>query len=816
MMIKRGPLSREAGALVMLVAGTVATAGSVVLVARSDVLTHPHANAVARGLAIALCTAVGAYTWWQRPRSRLGLLVTGIGLSLSVTALMAVDAPVPFTLGRVATAGFVLLTVYVFICFPRDHLTPGPAASFVRALVILTTALWVLALALTEELPVGGPVAQCTGACPANAFQLVSTTEAVSQALAIAVNALSALGLVVATGTLVAKARSPDRLRRRAVEPLLWVMSCAVLSYAVYLALRQAGVQGSEAPGAIAIAGFLAMPIGILIGQIRGRLFAATSLARMVAATGSIPVTPERVERLIADALGDPTVTLLLWSPQGECYLDVRGVPVAGTGDAVERTVVPVSLDGRRVAAVVHDPGLDQAQEMTEGIAATALMLLDNTRLVEELRASRARIAETAQGERARLERDLHDGAQQRLMAIQIKLSLIREAVDAREREHAARRARRRRTTAVEELRALAHGIYPPVLRDRGLVDALRSAALRSPTAVSVRCRGTDRYPAATEAAVYFSVLEAMQNALKHSAGRRATGSVRRLRRERRVVRRGRRRDGLRRRGSRDGARAHQHARPDGRRRRGPYRQLPPRERHHRLRPGTGAPERRTMMVRVVVAEDSLLAREGVMRVLERADDIEIVATCSDARNATPTIEEARPDVVLTDIRMPPSDTDEGIRIAEELRTSHPEIGVVVLSHHVDPMYAVALFGAGSDRRAYLLKERLKDRGELGRAIRVVASGGSVVDARVVEELLGAQRPPGSAKLSTLTPRERQILGLIAEGHSNGAIADALVVTKRAVEHHVNQIFSKLDLGDEKDVSRRVKAAVVFLTEDRG
>jgi len=222
------------------------------------------------------------------------------------------------------------------------------------------------------------------------------------------------------------------------------------------------------------------------------------------------------------------------------------------------------------------------------------------------------------------------------------------------------------------------------------------------------------------------------------------------------------------------------------------------------------------MKVRVVMAEDSLLAREGLTRVLERADDIEIVGTCSDAATLRRTIEEARPDVVLTDIRMPPSGTDEGIQVADELRGSHPEIGVVVLSHHADPIYAAALFAAGSDRRAYLLKERLKDRAELGRVISVVAAGGSVVDARIVEELLGAHGHPGDSKFGTLTPREKQILALIAEGHSNGVIADALVVTKRAVEHHVNQIFSKLELGDERDVSRRVKAAIVFLAGDAG
>jgi DNA-binding NarL/FixJ family response regulator len=219
------------------------------------------------------------------------------------------------------------------------------------------------------------------------------------------------------------------------------------------------------------------------------------------------------------------------------------------------------------------------------------------------------------------------------------------------------------------------------------------------------------------------------------------------------------------------------------------------------------------MTVRVVLAEDNLIAREGVTRVLERSEDIELVATCADAATLRATIDETHPHVVLTDIRMPPSETDEGIRIAEELRTSHPDIGVVVLSHYAEPAYALALFEAGPDRRAYLLKDHLRYRGELSNAIRAVAAGGSVVDARVVEKLLDRQARREDSRLPTLTPREREILALIAEGHSNGAVAEALVVTKRAVEHHVNNIFFKLDLGDAKDVSRRVKAAMMFLAE---
>jgi DNA-binding NarL/FixJ family response regulator len=217
------------------------------------------------------------------------------------------------------------------------------------------------------------------------------------------------------------------------------------------------------------------------------------------------------------------------------------------------------------------------------------------------------------------------------------------------------------------------------------------------------------------------------------------------------------------------------------------------------------------MAIRVVLGEDSYLAREGITRALEEIEDVELVATASDLDELRQAVADQRPDVVLTDIRMPPTSTDEGIRVAGELRSSHPDVGVVVLSQHAEPLYATALFEAGSDRRAYLLKERLRDRDELARALHEVARGGSVVDSRIVEELLAIQRRREASQLDQLTPRELEILALIAQGHSNTAIADSLVVTKRAVERHINAIFWKLDLGDSEDVSRRVKAVLLYL-----
>jgi DNA-binding NarL/FixJ family response regulator len=218
--------------------------------------------------------------------------------------------------------------------------------------------------------------------------------------------------------------------------------------------------------------------------------------------------------------------------------------------------------------------------------------------------------------------------------------------------------------------------------------------------------------------------------------------------------------------------------------------------------------------LRVVIGEDVFLTREAIEGLLRSADGIELVAACEDFDTLRAAVQRERPDVVLTDLRMPPTHSDEGIRLARELRTKEPQIGVVVLSQHAEPEYASMLFEDGPQGRAYLLKESLRDRSELLRALRTVAEGGSVVDPLIVQELLTAQRQRRESPVESLTPRELEILGLIAEGRSNAAIAVELVVTKRAVERHINSIFLKLGLRDSENVSRRVKAALLYLSGD--
>jgi len=218
------------------------------------------------------------------------------------------------------------------------------------------------------------------------------------------------------------------------------------------------------------------------------------------------------------------------------------------------------------------------------------------------------------------------------------------------------------------------------------------------------------------------------------------------------------------------------------------------------------------MVLSVVLAEDNLLVREGVVALLRDAPDIRVAASCADADGLRQAIVEHEPDVVVTDIRMPPLLADDGVRVAIELRRQRPKVGVVVLSSRDDPEYALALMEGGTAGRAYLLKERVAQPGELLHAVHEVAAGRSVVDQQVVQRLLQAGRPTES-RLGRLSPRETEVLASMAEGANNAVIADRLFLTVRGVERHINSIFAKLDLTGHQDYHHRVRAVLMYLAE---
>jgi DNA-binding NarL/FixJ family response regulator len=219
------------------------------------------------------------------------------------------------------------------------------------------------------------------------------------------------------------------------------------------------------------------------------------------------------------------------------------------------------------------------------------------------------------------------------------------------------------------------------------------------------------------------------------------------------------------------------------------------------------------MPIRVVLAEDHYLVREGLRRMLESHEELEVAAVCDDLDSLLAVVDTESPDVVVTDIRMPPGNTDEGIQAAARLRETHPKTGVVVLSQYAAPSFVLALLEAGSEGRAYLLKERVKDLDQLVAAIRAVAEGGSVMDPKVVDALVAENARSDSSPLNDLTPRERDVLREMAEGRNNASIAEALFLTERSVEKVIHSIFLKLGLTWETSVHKRVKAVILYLSE---
>jgi signal transduction histidine kinase len=489
-------------------------------------LRAPDTLSLLRALLVALYVAVGGYTILRRPAARFGYYLGGAGLCFAVATLSVSHHQLPHSIGRLVLVVFSVFLSYIFLVFPHDRLASRVERQVIAGLAIASAALWLVTVPLAPELPAGGALTDCSPGCPGNAFQLTSASADALTVLSDVTNVVVGTGLILVAALLFRKSRAPARLRGRLVGPLLLCASAQAATYAAYSVVRQLGTTPPEPLRVVTIAAGLAVPLAMLVGQMRGQVFAVTSLGQLVARVAGEPMTPARAEGILSSALGDPLLRFALWDTSQRTWVDVGGHPVElpSAGGAVGVTYV--EREGQRVAAIIHDASLDEGSGLAEGLAATSVLLLENAGLVDELRASRRRIVSSAQQERLRLERNLHDGAQQRLFAVQVKLEAARERAGNPVLADELREIAGDAAAAVAELRSLAHGLYPTVLRERGLVDALRAVARSAAVPVSVVSHDVPRMSGEVEEAVYFFVCEATHNAAKH-AGDGAQVSVR-------------------------------------------------------------------------------------------------------------------------------------------------------------------------------------------------------------------------------------------------------------------------------------------------
>src|ERR671933_74498 len=710
--------------LALFVVGVLFAGVDVALVLASRHETQKALAAVLIPLIGLAFIGTGAFAWWRRPLNRFGLLMTAVGFAWFIGQMAESNDSVVYTVASFVGPLYLVLVVHLVLAFPTGRLDAVGRAIVAGAYVtayVLTLPVFLL------DGDLNGP----KGA-PANAF-VIAHEPGVAHVIDVAT---SVVGFALAAATawvLIQRRREATPPQRRAQAPMLWTGLVVIVFVGLVFAGNTVGVP-DHVLGLIGFIGFTAfviLPFAFLAGLVRTRYSRAGAVGELIERLNA-PDTRTGLRAALADALGDPTLQLVYWRPSAGWYVTREGHRVDLPAPDAGRAVAEVERDGKRVGAIIHDAALGEDPTLVRAAAAAAALQLENERLeaelrarVEELQSSRARLVEVTMGERRRLERDLHDGAQQRLVALSIQLSLARRKL-ADDPETGGRlldAARAELEQALEELRELARGIHPAILTDRGLGAALQALAERAPVAVDLHQMPEDRLPPAVEAAAYFVVAESLTNVAKYASAEHASVRV---------------------------------GREDG-------------------------------FAVVEVRDDGVGGAEDLLR----------------------KVGAHKPDVAIVDVRMPPTHTDEGLRAASEIRDRHPSVGVLVLSQYIEEGYAMELLSSNAEGVGYLLKDRVADLERFVDAVKRVGEGGSALDPEVVSRLLGRRRREDP--LSELSPREREVLGLMAEGRSNHAIADQLVVTERAVEKHVTSIFNKLNLPPAQEDHRRVLAVLTYL-----
>jgi signal transduction histidine kinase len=483
------------------------------LVAESD---HVQDRGVTAALGVLVgwsFIGTGLFAWWRRPDNRTGALMTAVGFAWGLSGLTAANNDLLFTIGIVLDGLFAAIAAHLVIAFPTGRLRSDLERGGVAATYFIVTVLQVPSLLFEES---------------SSNLLVIEPDQELSDALDLvqffAVMGVIALGLTILTR----RWRAATPPERRTLAPVLWTGGATFLMQAIDISFDGAG-EPQKGLEWLSEAMLATVPFGFLAGLLRTRLAHGAAVSELVGRLGEAPGEDE-LRAALADALGDPSVRLAYWLPESERFVDAGGRPVT----LPEAGWTAVEVHGRRVAAIVHDPQLADEPQLVRTVGAAAALALENQRLaaelrarIEELRASRARIVEAADAERRRLERDLHDGAQSRLVALALQLRLLRNKLDDQPELTAMLDGSAAELNAsLEELRELARGIHPAVLTDRGLEAALQALASRAPVPVEIAYAPPSELPPPVETAIYFVAAEALTNVAKYARARRATVSV--------------------------------------------------------------------------------------------------------------------------------------------------------------------------------------------------------------------------------------------------------------------------------------------------
>jgi signal transduction histidine kinase len=512
-------------AFAALIVGAAASA----LIVSSDHIDQPGLG-VAIGLLITWSfIGTGLYAWWRRPTSRFGALMVLVGFTFVLGSLTASDDPVIFTVGVLLSSIYYVVFAHALLAYPDGRLEHRWHAWLLGGGYVL-----VIVAPLVQLLWGFSPDMPCDG-CPESAL-LIEHNDTLRDVF----NTLtSVIGVGITAAVLVILLRRWSRAtapQRRALAPLLWSGVVMLVLLASALGTDAAGVsRGADVLGTAGLIVFASVPWAFLIGLVRSSVARAAAVSELLLALGEASGTGS-LRCQLADALGDSSLDLVFWFEHKQKWVDFEGhvVELPADGDGAQAWT-PVEQEGRRVGAIVHDITLCEDPELLRSVAAAAGLAMENERLqaqlrarVEELRASRARIVEAGTQERRRLERNLHDGAQQRLVALSLTLRLAQAKLhkDPAKADELLNGAQEELTLALGELRELARGIHPAILSDRGLGPALEALAGRAPIAVELAEIPAEPLPEAIEAAAYFVVAEALTNVVKYAHASSATVSV--------------------------------------------------------------------------------------------------------------------------------------------------------------------------------------------------------------------------------------------------------------------------------------------------